>query len=541
LVVGGGAIRVWDLKQGKVVRQIPHAPRHLALFPDGKAVATSDGASMRVWDLTTGRDRHALGGPENALKAVAWSPDNRTVATWSWNGDVFLWDVVTGKTLYRFDVPAHRNVAFSPDGKLLAGATGGRLCVWDTATGKEVGPFKAHPSQPHHVAFTPDGKALVTMDFDDESVRRWDLATGQERLLFHLTPPDKKVRRHRFTTMAFSPEARLMALAEDRLDRTTALFGECDVYVYDVTTGKQLHRLKKHKNQLWALAFAPDGRVLVTAGRRFGGEGIILWDTATGKVIGSLPDGVDYGLAFSRDGRSFAAATRGTPICVWETATLRERCRFGGHPREGIYALAFAPDGRALISAGGDTTALVWDLTGLRRGQRLPALRLTPGEVEALWNDLQGDDAARAWRAIWKLAAAPADSLPALRKHLRPVPLPDAGKLARWIEELGSAKFAVRQRASQEFEKLGEVATPALRKALAGQVPEETRRRIEQLLARVENPAGGPGVLRMLRALEAVEHGGTDEARQFLRALAEGAPGARLTREARAALERLRP
>jgi hypothetical protein len=121
-----------------------------------------------------------------------------------------------------------------------------------------------------------------------------------------------------------------------------------------------------------------------------------------------------------------------------------------------------------------------------------------------------------------------------LKDHLRPVLAPDARLVARLILDLESTDFAVREQAVKDLEKLGEVAVPALRKALADQPPLETRRRIEPILAR--EPAVD---LRSLRAIEVLEHIGSREAREILRALAGGAPGARLTEEARASLKRL--
>jgi hypothetical protein len=82
---------------------------------------------------------------------------------------------------------------------------------------------------------------------------------------------------------------------------------------------------------------------------------------------------------------------------------------------------------------------------------------------------------------------------------------------------------------------LGEVAHPALRAALAARPSEEFRRRAEQLL---EGPPSRER-LRTVRALEVLEHVGTAEARAVFAALAQGAPAARLTREAQSALERL--
>jgi hypothetical protein len=110
--------------------------------------------------------------------------------------------------------------------------------------------------------------------------------------------------------------------------------------------------------------------------------------------------------------------------------------------------------------------------------------------------------------------------------------------LEQFLADLDSDRFAVRQRAGEELEKFGELAGPAFEKVLAGRPSAEVRRQVEKLAARCA-PAGTPERLRALRAVEVLEYVGTAEARRLLETLAEGAPEARLTREAKASLERL--
>jgi hypothetical protein len=108
--------------------------------------------------------------------------------------------------------------------------------------------------------------------------------------------------------------------------------------------------------------------------------------------------------------------------------------------------------------------------------------------------------------------------------------------MARLLAALDSNRFAEREQAVQELEKLGFGAEPGLRQALATKPSPEVRRRIDRLL---ENLQRAP-MLQSLRALEILEHIGTVEAQQILESLAKGAPEARLTQEAKASLDRLR-
>jgi HEAT repeat protein len=133
----------------------------------------------------------------------------------------------------------------------------------------------------------------------------------------------------------------------------------------------------------------------------------------------------------------------------------------------------------------------------------------------------------------------PAKSVPLLSERLRPVPPPAPGVIDRLLADLDNNDFAVRSKAAATLEELGEVAESALRKVLREPPSAEVRRQVERLLANLEVPVPPAEHLRLLRALTVLEQTGTPEAVAVLEKLSRGAPEARLTREARAALERL--
>jgi HEAT repeat protein len=190
------------------------------------------------------------------------------------------------------------------------------------------------------------------------------------------------------------------------------------------------------------------------------------------------------------------------------------------------------------LSGHADTTALIWDVTGGpvdRHIGQLPAERLS-----TLWNDLASKDAGKAFDAIGMLTMSPEQAISLLKSKLRPAPAPaQPRQMTRLIADLDSEEFAVREKAREQLRQLGERAEPGLREALKDKLPLEARKRIEELLEGVREAAVAPENLRNLRAVETLEHIGTPEAREVLKSLANGAPAARLTREAKAALERL--
>ena len=172
-------------------------------------------------------------------------------------------------------------------------------------------------------------------------------------------------------------------------------------------------------------------------------------------------------------------------------------------------------------------------------GEPPPAAELSAKELQALWADLAGEDAARAYQAIRRLVAAPAQAVPFLQQHLRPVAAPDPKRLARLIADLDARPFTAREEATRQLEELGVLARPVLEQALAGRPSPEVRRRAEGILNKLERFVLSPEELRGWRAVEVLEHIGTVRARKVLEELSQGTPAADVTVEAKAALMRL--
>jgi hypothetical protein len=164
--------------------------------------------------------------------------------------------------------------------------------------------------------------------------------------------------------------------------------------------------------------------------------------------------------------------------------------------------------------------------------------RPRPLTEEQLWADLASNDAARAFRAMCGLSAAPRQAVDLFQKHLKPVPVVEEKEIAALLTDLEADDFKTREQATQELEKVGEQALPVLKKALAAKPSLEARKRIERLVEQASAQTTA-ALLRGLRAIEVLEHSGTAEGRHVLVALAGGAPQSRLTREAKASLQRL--
>ncbi len=523
-----GELRLWDVATGKEGRRLGEAGEPIsavAFAPDGKALAAGASLAVRVWDVATGKERRL--GYYGPVMRLAFAPDGGTVLLAATQQALALCDARTGRELRRLPGEAG---AFTPDSRTVLAVRRGQgteLVAWEAATGRELRKLP-WPGAGAFVAFTADGESFAGLGRDG-LLRMWESRTGRELRRFPT--------RGKWTwPLTFSPDGSLLAWGG----------AGPGVVLLDTASGRELRRLGNDIGTR-KLCFSPDGSLLAVEGLQggiaaSGGGRIRLWEVPSGRerpplVTQDKPG--DLGPihpTFSPDGRTLALGTLFGDIILCELATGRERVRLRGH-RGVITGFAFSADGRRLVSGSADTTALVWDLTVA--GRAGPAAReLTVAELGALWEDLRGADAPRAYQAILKLTADAGRAVPLLSKYLRPVARLEGGQVEQRVAELASPRFATRQKATAELEKLGDAAEAALRKALASPLAPEVQLRVRSLLERIATDKDGTR-LRQTRALEVLERAGTPEARRLLRELAAGAPGARLTEEARQGLRRL--
>lgn len=242
-------------------------------------------------------------------------------------------------------------------------------------------------------------------------------------------------------------------------------------------------------------------------------------------------------MACSPDGRLLAVAEKGSGVVrVLEIASGKVRVELAGH-RHGVHGLAFSPDGQTLASGGEDNVVFLWDVTGARTPSAVKPLHQR--DLPSLWDDLANDDGQRAGIAIASLLHNAEASVSFLREKLHPQEATSEKRLAQLIADLDADVYFTREAASRELTRLGERAEAALRRQLTNRPALEMRRRIEDILDKLEPNSPPPETLRKLRAIEVLEQVNTLAARRCLEGLAKGAVEARQIREAKAALRRL--
>ncbi|TDB89416.1 WD40 repeat domain-containing protein [Actinomadura sp. KC216] len=364
--------------------------------PDGSIIAagTDDGV-VRLWDTAS---RWRLPGsivhPGPGCSAgfdVAFSPDGRLLAVACF-ATVRFWDVATrrpaGAPLATSDATGMLGsveaMAFSPDGGILATAGyEGVTRLWDVRTRRKIGKPLGSPDTEtgghaiNAVAFTPDGKRLVTAGADDVA-RLWDTA-AQRRVGAAFTGHTDDI-----TDLAISPDG--TALATASTDGTARL--------WSLSTRDETGELREpgEDRGFRGIAFSPDGKRLVTTGAAGSTR---LWDTAgrrpVGSVLGDRRVPV-HKAAFSPDGRLLAVTDDDGKVWLWDPLLHRQ----SGTALPAAAEVAFSPDGTTLAAAGpgvrpsaedADRAVRLWDVATQREiGPRLqPAGALARGNVGAVY------------------------------------------------------------------------------------------------------------------------------------------------------------
>ncbi|NPV55201.1 MAG: hypothetical protein HPY76_00810 [Anaerolineae bacterium] len=270
--------------------------------PDWQSYAAANQNSLNIWEVESGRLLHVFSDHTDTIWSLAYSQDGTRIASGSLDRSVRIWDLVEDELYLALTLeralaqedyflgnygPRGYDVAFSPDGSVLAGGLTDAIVLWDANTGERTGIITADLGG-EMLTFSPRGDYLL--DGAPGYISQIDLESGEVLSTYEgrgksfPVPPG----------FAISPDGSLLAVEVDGIMDTVELA------LFDLRTKQYLRSLTGLRDTIDRVAFSPDG-ALVAGG---GSEGkILIWNASSGALLHTLPAGTVSTLEFSPDAR----------------------------------------------------------------------------------------------------------------------------------------------------------------------------------------------------------------------------------------------
>lgn len=309
-------------------------------YPASKDII-SPNTKNDLWQLATWR-------AESPVYSLSISPDGKWAASGEQNGNVIVYDISTGTSLYTLNYgSAVLAVAFSPDGQWLATAGSGRnILAWNTKSWNGPVEIGQHNGKVTSLSFSPDGTLLASSGYEDKAVKLWQV--GAWTLSQTVSVPEK------VNAVVFSPDSRLIAVAAN--DIYPRVWDRNGVFQYALMNNVGPRQL------ITSLAFSPDSSVLVT-GTRDLERCLQIWDTQTHRLKRGIGGSLQIeAIAFSPDGELLVTSNDKFELTVWRASNMSELRTLENYHQDLIYSIVFSPDGKLMLTASRDKTIRVWGI-----------------------------------------------------------------------------------------------------------------------------------------------------------------------------------
>lgn len=278
--------------------------RAIAWSPDGKYIASAgNDKTVQVWDAITGKGISLYRGHSNGVCYVVWSPDGTRIASASVDQTVQVWDAATGKSIFTYHGHSGTvfSVAWSPDGKYIAsGGQDTTAQVWNavTAMGRRVFTYRGHPGDVYALAWSPDGTSIASGSYNG-MIQVWDAVSGDEL----------------FTYGDYAKALNALAWSPDSSNIVSARTGNA-VQVWDASDGSKIFTYTDHTAQVKAVAWSPVGERIASGGDD---KTLQVWDATTGRNV-DIYRGINavLAIAWSPDGQRLAASLDANAVRVWQ-------------------------------------------------------------------------------------------------------------------------------------------------------------------------------------------------------------------------------
>ncbi|ETO34415.1 WD-40 repeat protein [Reticulomyxa filosa] len=361
-------IRIWDASSGNQIQLLQGHSSDVVIArfsPDcSKIVSGGQDNTIRIWDVSSGKQLHILEGHSQTVSGIEFFPKDPKILSWSHDGTIRVWDI----TLERKNqsIEGHQDIAtnvhFSSDGsKVMSCSLDKTVQVWDVQTGRQLQVVEGHLPGIREVHFSPDGSKVVSF-VDDNTPRIFDITTRREHLLEH------------------SLYINLVQFSQDGTKIASSTYN-ANIYIWDTSSGKQVHLLQGHTSWIMHLQFSPDNCKLVSCS---GDNTARLWDVVSGKQL-QLFEGHSEGVhrvKFSPDGSKIVSCSTDNTIRLWDVSSGKQLLLLEGHS-DAVKEVYFSPDGSKIVSCSMDRTARLWDaLSGkqiqtLEDGENISALQFS--------------------------------------------------------------------------------------------------------------------------------------------------------------------